>query len=197
MVWHAGAGVIWLQGEPVDKGKVQLRLGTAGDKLDSGVRTERLTPEAQKQWTGEFLSLYSAQWHQHQIPENPTLTSWHLYLLQLLITAFILYHHTCATRVCGWPWWSCGLYSVLPLVVDGRRFEEAAASFCDGGLTCCAFHVAAVNCMIFLSTLNCKPCLWEMCCISSAASSRGNEAELQSACARKVNFLTLGTQFQI
>lgn len=49
MVWHAGAGVIWLQDEPVDKGKVQLRLGTAGDKLDSVVRTERLTPEAQKQ----------------------------------------------------------------------------------------------------------------------------------------------------
>lgn len=43
MVWHAGAGVIWLQGEPVDKGKVQLHLGTAGDKLDSGVRTERRT----------------------------------------------------------------------------------------------------------------------------------------------------------
>lgn len=41
MVWHAG--VIWLQGEPVDKGKVQLHLGTAGDKLDSGVRTERRT----------------------------------------------------------------------------------------------------------------------------------------------------------
>lgn len=85
---------------------------------------------------------------------------------------------------------------MLPLVVGGRRFEEAAASFCEGGLTCCAFHVA-VNCVMFLSTLNCEPCLWEMCCISSAASSRGNEAELQSACARKVNFLTLGTQFQI
>lgn len=86
---------------------------------------------------------------------------------------------------------------MLPLVVGGRRFKEAAASFCEGGLMCCAFHVAAVNCVMFLSTLNCEPCLWEMCCISSAASSRGNEAELQSACARKVNFLTLGTQFQI
>lgn len=198
--WCGMLALVW-SGSKASRSTRGKFSSTSGQReINSTVVWERsgeLTPEAQKQWTGEFLFLYSAQWHQRQIPENPTLTSWHLYLLQLLITAFILYHHTCSTRVCGWPWWRCGLYSVLPLVVDGRRFEEAAASFCEGGLTCCAFHVAAVNCVMFLSTLNCEPCLWEMCCISSAASSRGNEAELQSACARKVNFLTLGTQFQI
>lgn len=194
MVWHAGAGVIWLQGEPVDKGKVQLHLGTAGDKLDSGVRTERRTytwsPKTMNRWV--FISLFSA------MAPTPNPRKSHVDFLAF-VNAPTSYNslHPLPSHMrytCLWM----TLVKLWALFRASSGSGRASIWRSSGFILWGRVNVLRFSCgCCELRDVSLHFKLWEMCCISSAASSRGNEAELQSACARKVNFLTLGTQFQI
>lgn len=125
-----------------------------------------------------LLFLYLAQRHRQQISNS------HFDFLKFLfvLTSYSNLHlspsHICVT--CLWmilKLWRvfCGVCVCFSLslvvrlgflsILKNQQLHFVRGSG-DGALTCCDFHVAAVNCVIFLSTLNCKPYLQEMCYIS-------------------------------